>query len=101
MSEESTKEELYEKAQELDIDGRSSMSKDELAEAVEAHEAGESHESGDPVVAADDGGAGTALAAANQPGGVKAAEEQAQHDRREARNAEIEEAVSKANTSPF
>jgi hemerythrin superfamily protein len=29
-----TREELYEKAQELDIDGRSSMSKDELAEAV-------------------------------------------------------------------
>jgi cation transport regulator ChaB len=30
----STKEELYERAKELDIDGRSSMSKTELAEAI-------------------------------------------------------------------
>ena len=30
----STKEELYERAKELDIDGRSSMSKEELAEAI-------------------------------------------------------------------
>ena len=30
----STKEDLYERAKELDIDGRSSMSKDELAEAI-------------------------------------------------------------------
>ena len=29
-----TKEELYERAQELDIDGRSEMSKDELIEAL-------------------------------------------------------------------
>ncbi len=29
-----TKEELYERAQELDIDGRSAMSKDELIEAL-------------------------------------------------------------------
>jgi hypothetical protein len=29
-----TKAELYEKAKELDIDGRSKMNKDELAEAV-------------------------------------------------------------------
>lgn len=32
----SSKQELYEKAQELDIEGRSSMTKDELAEAVTA-----------------------------------------------------------------
>jgi cation transport regulator ChaB len=30
----STKEDLYERAKELDIDGRSSMSKEELAEAI-------------------------------------------------------------------
>ena len=32
--EERTKDELYEQAQELDIDGRSDMSKDELIEAI-------------------------------------------------------------------
>jgi Rho termination factor, N-terminal domain len=30
----STKEELYERAKELDIDGRSNMTKEELAEAI-------------------------------------------------------------------
>lgn len=34
-NEEPTKEELYEEAQELDVEGRSSMNKDELQEAVE------------------------------------------------------------------
>lgn len=33
--EEPTKEELYEEAQELDVEGRSTMDKDELQEAVE------------------------------------------------------------------
>ena len=37
--EEMTKEELYDLAQEYDIPGRSSMSKEELLEAVEAYEA--------------------------------------------------------------
>ena len=32
-----TRDELYEKAQQLDIDGRASMSKDELAEAIAKH----------------------------------------------------------------
>jgi hypothetical protein len=33
-----TKDELYEKAQDLDIEGRSEMTKDELADAIEAAE---------------------------------------------------------------
>lgn len=39
-NEETTKEELYQEAQDLDIDGRSSMNKDELADAVEAEKNG-------------------------------------------------------------
>ncbi|KNG92534.1 DUF7218 family protein [Pseudaestuariivita atlantica] len=35
--EEWTKDELYERAQELEIDGRSDMSKDELIEALRDH----------------------------------------------------------------
>ncbi len=35
--EEWTKDELYERAQEIDIDGRSSMSKDELINALRNH----------------------------------------------------------------
>jgi hemerythrin superfamily protein len=35
-----TKDELYERAQELDIEGRSSMTKDELADAVQTKETG-------------------------------------------------------------
>lgn len=38
--EQMTREELYERAQELDIDGRSEMSKDELIAALETHETG-------------------------------------------------------------
>lgn len=38
MAEESTKEELYNRAQELDIQGRSSMTKEELQEAIEEAE---------------------------------------------------------------
>ena len=34
LAEDNTREELYERAQELDIEGRSDMSKDELADAV-------------------------------------------------------------------
>jgi hypothetical protein len=34
LKEESTREDLYERAQELDIEGRSDMNKDELAKAV-------------------------------------------------------------------
>lgn len=47
MADEPTKDELYEQAQELDVEGRSDMNKDELAEAVA--EAG-----GDAGGAADD-----------------------------------------------
>jgi hypothetical protein len=36
MAEDVTKGELYEQAQDLEIEGRSSMTKEELAEAVEA-----------------------------------------------------------------
>jgi hypothetical protein len=36
--EERTKEELYEQAKELEIEGRSSMNKDELVRAIEEHE---------------------------------------------------------------
>lgn len=35
--EEWTKDELYQRAQEIDIDGRSSMNKDELIEALRSH----------------------------------------------------------------
>ena len=35
--EEWTKEELYDRAQELEIDGRSDMTKDELIEALRSH----------------------------------------------------------------
>lgn len=41
-----TREELYERAQELDIEGRSDMNKDELAQAVEAAEAKNNEQGG-------------------------------------------------------
>lgn len=43
----STKDELYERAQELDIEGRSTMNKAELQEAVEAEESLPTAGSGD------------------------------------------------------
>lgn len=39
-----TKSELYEKAQELEIEGRSQMDKDDLVQAVESAESGETEE---------------------------------------------------------
>lgn len=38
LAQDTTRDELYERAQELDIPGRSDMSKDELAEAVRRHD---------------------------------------------------------------
>lgn len=123
-SEEPTKEELYEKAQELDIEGRSTMDKAELAEAVAAAEAGEtepatesdstesdtadgfqpSHSEEDLAAQAETEIEPDAVENVTDTGWViqsRAEEEAAQHERREARNAEVEETVAQAERTPF
>jgi hypothetical protein len=132
MSEhEPTKEELYEKAQELDIDGRSHMDKAELAEAVAAAEAqpqsepapeDESNET--PAASEEDtaGGFGPEVSEEDteaqeataievdeveqvtDTGWViksRAEEEAEQHERRKAADAVVEEKVANAETTPF
>jgi hypothetical protein len=128
MSEDATKEELYEKAQELDIEGRSTMDKDELAKAVaEAESTPEAQPAAEPV--AEQAPVEQSQAGGFQPvednstthdtsGGEflpepgpeahnqseiksRAEEEAEQHERRKAGDAEVEKTQADAETTPF
>jgi len=96
-SDEPTKEELYEKAQELDVEGRSTMDKAELAEAVEeAEEADDTEEAEAVESASTENVTDTGWKILS-----RAEEEEAQHERRRQADAEVEGAAKAAKTTPF